>query len=1324
MSDLNLIASRLPGATGAISALAITATVPDPPRNFIALDNGTILRGTVQGRDKDGLITIKTDHGYLKIATNANLQPGANVTLEVRSVGDRLQIVVLAVDQGSGHPVDQHGSAALPIVGESAGDTRHDGHIGGSSSNQAIDPATRSANAASADSKPSPPTVIVAGTRLTAIVIQAVPRDLLQSPTTNPQQLSGTAPDSTQPSSIDGKPASGRSLFTAEFLATPPPPISASLIPEIHDRIAALFAEPSGQSETTPEAPGVATGGSTLPPETRERIVALFVGQQPGGQRSSNSVPNQTPPFFNSASNAQATPQVSSPASQAGVATPPQLPVNNNAASNPPPLSGTVPTASATGVPANATPVTSSSPPPQPSTTLSPAMASPPAGSSQQLDGLQRSNSTSQQGTPIAGSTRNAQPFPPPPQVSTITQIESSITTPAPNAAAGSSLDSIASAIGAQRPAATTLPTGSLATIAPSASSGSPLPAGGILQTDGPSQQSSPDLRQPNLPPNLLPNSAERTTPQQPTVPTPSPPVAAAPSDPLEQPGRPSPAVGNTPFLVGNPGQIPAAAPPAPGSGTISNAPLQSPSLPSQSPVPGTPVVAPPTSAPVAMPPAPNPLPVPSGGGTVPVTVNPISQGAPTPRPPAIQTGVPASPLPPSSISQTSSGDPPPAPSTISTASTVPSPPTSDTLPQHVISPTNTAGSAAPPVPAPSYATATAGNVDVALGQKLVEAEVFVPQSQLPLSSLQPPQPPALPQSPPTSPAPAGISQLPPPQISPELLAQLVADAPDLVNTIGQPASTQAGVGLSSAINPTLLQIIANVTAPPNAVAWIAGAVAGPAGTLNPTSPEPSPSQPVPGQGHVPSVALTNVPANLIAIAIANAIPQDAAVSPSPIAPVSTNPIATNPGFSANTDAAGQSAPKTETTATATAPKTGTGGATPASGPTDAKESGIPLTAVVSSRHKMPLIGANLATANAEYLATNLAVSGASDSTVSKLDLTGKEQLAGPLPTGTEVRLRVLNIQSQAGLLVSAGATPGNKAAITGQILGHTPAGHPVIRTALGDLVLQQQATLPVGGEITLALEAVEMATSASGLAQTLTPQMTAMTLAQGWPTLLDLLMTLQHGLASGVPIPGAPGDASDAGAMAHLPQPGSKLAAGMAAAVDAFRSGDFEKLFGSLASSLKSTGTKQDAVRKLRDEFGQLSLLAQDRGNQDWKCFMLPLWDDGRLQQINLFYRRPRRQQSGGKDKNEDATRFVVDVNFTRLGGCQLDGLIRKKTFDLMVRSHRELPLPVKRDIAGLFAQAREIGNYAGEVSFQTALRFPVSPLDDIAEGPPSVTA
>ncbi len=60
-------------------------------------------------------------------------------------------------------------------------------------------------------------------------------------------------------------------------------------------------------------------------------------------------------------------------------------------------------------------------------------------------------------------------------------------------------------------------------------------------------------------------------------------------------------------------------------------------------------------------------------------------------------------------------------------------------------------------------------------------------------------------------------------------------------------------------------------------------------------------------------------------------------------------------------------------------------------------------------------------------------------------------------------------------------------------------------------------------------------------------------------------------------------------------------------------------------------------------------------------------------LTQINLYYRHNRGEGSE-KDKKDQGTRFLVDVNFAALGAFQLDGLIRGKRFDLMIRSRSRL--------------------------------------------------
>src|ERR1041385_7104551 len=79
MSEFSInLPPRLPAAGPAPNIL--TAVVPDAPRQLAQLDNGTIIKGVVQGRDPDGLLVIVTDKGALKLSTPANLPTGSQVT--------------------------------------------------------------------------------------------------------------------------------------------------------------------------------------------------------------------------------------------------------------------------------------------------------------------------------------------------------------------------------------------------------------------------------------------------------------------------------------------------------------------------------------------------------------------------------------------------------------------------------------------------------------------------------------------------------------------------------------------------------------------------------------------------------------------------------------------------------------------------------------------------------------------------------------------------------------------------------------------------------------------------------------------------------------------------------------------------------------------------------------------------------------------------------------------------------------------------------------------------------------------------------------------
>jgi hypothetical protein len=334
---------------------------------------------------------------------------------------------------------------------------------------------------------------------------------------------------------------------------------------------------------------------------------------------------------------------------------------------------------------------------------------------------------------------------------------------------------------------------------------------------------------------------------------------------------------------------------------------------------------------------------------------------------------------------------------------------------------------------------------------------------------------------------------------------------------------------------------------------------------------------------------------------------------------------------------------------------------------------------------------------------------------------------AQPLPLGAELKLRVLAVQMQAGQQVAIDPIAlephdAQGQVIFGRVISVTPAGHAVIHTPVGDIMLQHRSALVPGAQVALAIDTLETAAPpALPTPVVQTPQQALLTLSQGWPTLADLVALLQG------TSPEATRAAIDADtahqALAMLPHAGIRLGAGLMSAMAALRSGDMAKLLGPLLASKGIGSDKEELVKRLKGEFTQLSALAQDRPEVDWRALFLPVIDDqGRVNRVNLFYRRSKKNDADAGERGS-GTRFVVEADFTRLGPFQLDGLMRPQRFDLMVRSRQRLSERMRREIEAIYEEARGLTGFAGSIAFQTVNEFPVIPLDDLKKGTPTYT-
>jgi hypothetical protein len=209
-----------------------------------------------------------------------------------------------------------------------------------------------------------------------------------------------------------------------------------------------------------------------------------------------------------------------------------------------------------------------------------------------------------------------------------------------------------------------------------------------------------------------------------------------------------------------------------------------------------------------------------------------------------------------------------------------------------------------------------------------------------------------------------------------------------------------------------------------------------------------------------------------------------------------------------------------------------------------------------------------------------------------------------------------------------------------------------------------------------------------------------ALLLAERWPALADALEVLT-------------GRAPDAArALADiLPRPGPDLAERMLAFIAALRGGNLWEWTGRAAQRELNAAGRAALAALLGDDFAELSRLAAGDAGGEWRAVPVPILADGTLQQLRLFYRGRRRAAQHGRD-GDPGTRLLIDVELTRLGRLQLDGLVQRRRFDLIVRARQALAPEMRRDIAAIFHEAREAAGLSGDIAFLATRDFLAPPI------------
>lgn len=272
-------------------------------------------------------------------------------------------------------------------------------------------------------------------------------------------------------------------------------------------------------------------------------------------------------------------------------------------------------------------------------------------------------------------------------------------------------------------------------------------------------------------------------------------------------------------------------------------------------------------------------------------------------------------------------------------------------------------------------------------------------------------------------------------------------------------------------------------------------------------------------------------------------------------------------------------------------------------------------------------------------------------------------------------------------------ALPPDTPILRGTVAGSTPQGQPILATKQGMLALNVPASLPPGAKVTAAL--TDLAQAMQAAAPTL-PGPPGPLDGRDWPAMRQLMATL------------AAADPALAKSMlATMPQPNRKLTAAIGFFLAAMRGGDAAGWLGDDATGALDKAGRRDLLERLEKDFDGLRREAAEPLPGDWRSYTIPLMDANGPKPIKLHVHPLKEdEEGGGKERSKPGSRFVIDLDLSRFGPMQLDGLVRPNHFDLILRSHAALPPELRVELIQVFADSVRAVGYSGGLSFQSGAR------------------
>ena len=142
-----------------------------------------------------------------------------------------------------------------------------------------------------------------------------------------------------------------------------------------------------------------------------------------------------------------------------------------------------------------------------------------------------------------------------------------------------------------------------------------------------------------------------------------------------------------------------------------------------------------------------------------------------------------------------------------------------------------------------------------------------------------------------------------------------------------------------------------------------------------------------------------------------------------------------------------------------------------------------------------------------------------------------------------------------------------------------------------------------------------------------------------------------------------------------------------------------------SVANRLKQIGAAK-TLDRMDNDFSRIARLGGEIPVGEWRPLLIPYQSGTEISAIHMLTKqiiddeqKKKAEQEGEEDIDIKATRFILEINFSNFGNTIIDGMLKERRLDIILKSTGAIPINVKIKLSAQFDAAIKNNNFEGEL-------------------------